>query len=60
IEKAGRTDDRLPALIELVLQLRNEARQRKDFAFSDKIRDALLKLGIEIKDTKQGTEWRFL
>ncbi|MGB9746948.1 MAG: cysteine--tRNA ligase [Bacteroidales bacterium] len=59
-EKAGRTDDRLPALIELVLQLRNEARQRKDFAFSDKIRDALLKLGIEIKDTKQGTEWRFL
>jgi len=59
-EKAGRTDDRLPALVELVLRLRQEARQRKDFASSDRIRDALLKLGIEIKDTKQGTEWRLV
>jgi len=59
-EKAGRTEDRLPALVELVLQLRQEARQRKDFASSDRIRDTLLKLGIEIKDTKQGTEWRLL
>ena len=59
-EKAGRTDDRLPALVDLVLRLRQEARQRKDFASSDRIRDALLKLGIEIKDTKQGTEWRLV
>lgn len=59
-EKAGRTEDRLPALVELVLRLRQEARQRKDFASSDRIRDALLKLGIEIKDTKQGTEWRLV
>jgi len=59
-EKASRTDDRLPALIELVLKLRQEARERKDFATSDRLRDALLKLGIEIKDTKQGSEWRLL
>jgi cysteinyl-tRNA synthetase len=45
-------------LIEYVLQLRLEAKQNKDFATSDRIRDALTKLGVEIKDTKDGFEWK--
>ncbi|MEI6639253.1 MAG: cysteine--tRNA ligase [Chlorobium sp.] len=46
------------AVMELLLQLRAEAREQKDFALSDKIRDLLLiKSGIEIKDTKEGASW---
>jgi len=44
-------------LIELILSYRNHAREKKDWALSDKIRDELLALGIEIKDTAQGSTW---
>lgn len=59
-EKSAGTDNRLSAVVELVLRLRREARERKDFALSDRLRDELGKLGIEIKDTKNGTEWRLV
>lgn len=45
-------------LIEAILQLRKEARERKDFGMSDRLRDELMKLGVEIKDGKGGVEWR--
>ncbi len=44
-------------LIDMVLNLRLEAKKNKDFATSDKIRDELTKKGIVIKDTKEGFEW---
>lgn len=44
-------------LIELVLNLRMEAKARKDWASADMIRDKLNELGVEIKDTKEGSEW---
>ncbi len=44
-------------LIDMVLNLRLEAKKNKDFATSDKIRDELTKKGIVIKDTKDGFEW---
>lgn len=44
-------------LIDLVLNLRLEAKKNKDFATSDKIRDELTKKGVVIKDTKDGFEW---
>jgi len=47
-----------PQLVELLLQIRQEMRTSKNFAMSDKIRDELLEIGIEIKDTKDGTEWK--
>jgi cysteinyl-tRNA synthetase len=37
--------------------LRNEARENKDWALSDKIRDELLALGIQLKDGKEGTSF---
>jgi cysteinyl-tRNA synthetase len=46
-------------LIEVLLEFRNEARLRKDFSTSDKIREQLHKLGIRIEDTKDGTQWEF-
>jgi len=39
----------------LLIDIRNEARAKKDFATSDKIRDQLVELGIQIKDGKDGT-----
>lgn len=45
----------LGGVMELLIQLRNEARANKDFATSDKIRDELGALGIQLKDGKDGT-----
>ena len=45
-------------VVDLVLELRNEAKQRKEWAVSDKIRDALQKAGFEVKDTKDGVTWK--
>jgi cysteinyl-tRNA synthetase len=44
-------------LMELLLNMRIEAKQNKNFALSDKIRDELVKLGYQIKDKKDGFEW---
>lgn len=44
-------------LIDLILNIRLEAKKNKDFATSDKIRDALTNKGVTIKDTKDGFEW---
>jgi cysteinyl-tRNA synthetase len=44
-------------LIRLLTELRNELRQRKQFALSDMIRDRLTEMGITLKDTPQGTIW---
>ncbi len=45
-------------LIDMVLNLRLEAKKNKDFTTSDNIRDELTKKGIVIKDTKDGFEWK--
>ena len=44
--------------IELLLEMRREAKARKDWATSDLIRDRLGEIGFELKDTKEGTEWK--
>ena len=44
--------------IDLLLNMRLEAKQNKDWATSDKIRNELTALGFEIKDTKDGFEWK--
>lgn len=46
---------KLSGTVELLIRLRAEARDNKDFATSDKIRDQLLELGIQLKDGKEGT-----
>ncbi|MBK8845214.1 MAG: cysteine--tRNA ligase [Bacteroidetes bacterium] len=44
-------------LMQLIVSLRADARSRKDFAASDKIRDELLRIGIQLKDGKEGVTW---
>ncbi|HPC99164.1 MAG TPA: cysteine--tRNA ligase, partial [Bacteroidales bacterium] len=55
-EKGGR-GELTGRLIELLLDIRNEARNKKDFATSDAIRDGLKRLGIIVKDRKDGVDW---
>jgi cysteinyl-tRNA synthetase len=47
----------LDGLVSLALEQRTAARDRKDFATSDAIRDELAKLGVVIEDTAQGVRW---
>ncbi|UGU17106.1 cysteine--tRNA ligase [Sinomicrobium kalidii] len=47
--------DKLSGVVELLIKLRAEARANKDFATSDKIRDELAAMGIQLKDGKEGT-----
>ena len=47
--------DKLSGTVELLIKLRAEARINKDFATSDKIRDELIEIGIQLKDGKDGT-----
>lgn len=51
----GSDSDTMAGVIGLLIQLRNEARANKDFSTSDKIRDQLLEMGIQLKDGKDGT-----
>lgn len=44
-------------LIELLIEYRTQARAEKNWALSDRIRDDLAKLGIELKDTPSGITW---
>ncbi|MCH5231348.1 MAG: cysteine--tRNA ligase [Muribaculaceae bacterium] len=43
--------------IDLLMEIRSEAKARKDWATSDLIRNQLTSLGFDIKDTKNGVEW---
>jgi cysteinyl-tRNA synthetase len=57
---SGRRDHQLlDSMIDFVLRLRMEAKARKDWATADEIRNGLIEMGIEIKDTKEGYEWNY-
>ncbi|MCM1517660.1 MAG: cysteine--tRNA ligase [Pseudoflavonifractor sp.] len=43
--------------VDLLLEIRKEAKARKDWATSDLIRDRLKEIGFDVKDTKDGFEW---
>ena len=45
------------ALIKILIELRAELREKKEFELADSIRDRLAELGITLKDTAQGTIW---
>ena len=50
----------LDPLVELLLEIRQDARDQKDWDTSDKIRDRLKEINIEIQDTREGTSWKFV
>jgi cysteinyl-tRNA synthetase len=56
-QSASQGETRLQPVMDLVLDLRQEARTNKDWTTSDKIRDGLAAAGIVVKDGKEGTSW---
>lgn len=55
ISKNEAGTDKLSGAVDILIKLRQEARANKDFALSDKIRDELAAVGIQLKDGKDGT-----
>jgi len=55
MQESEKTTNRLDDVVALLIEMRNEARANKNFALSDEIRDKLLNVGIQLKDSKEGT-----
>ena len=53
-EESAAGDDKLKGVIQVLIELRKEARAKKDWATSDKIRNQLAEIGIQLKDDKDG------
>lgn len=53
----GESEAMLNGLMNLLIGMRQDARERKDWATSDKIRDTLTELKLQLKDGKEGTTW---
>ncbi len=56
-ETAGANMKPFEGAVDLLLEIRSNAKQQKDWATSDLIRDKLAALGFDVKDTKSGFEW---
>jgi cysteinyl-tRNA synthetase len=63
LESAQQTDNnthKLDAVVRILIDMRNEARDNRNWALSDKIRDELIEIGIQLKDGKEGTTYSLL
>jgi len=59
-DEKGKDDSHLiDYLMDTILEIRKQAKENKDFATADKIREELEKLNIQIKDSKEGSSWLF-
>ena len=57
-EKSSSGNDELvEGLMQTILDIRKEAKNKKDWPTADKIREHLTSLNIEVKDTKDGAVW---
>ena len=58
--KSSKSNDAaIDGLIKLALEQRQAARERKDFAAADQIRDQIASLGITVEDTSNGPRWSY-
>ena len=56
-EATGNNTQLLDGLMQMILDVRAQAKANKDWATSDKIRDSLSALGVSVKDGKDGATW---
>lgn len=56
-EKAQEANDLVTPLVELLLEMRTQAKAAKNWAESDRIRDRMTEMGIRVKDRKDGYDW---
>ncbi|KUO49938.1 MAG: cysteine--tRNA ligase [Desulfitibacter sp. BRH_c19] len=59
-DNSNSSDGLVDDLMEILLQLRSDARQQKQWAIADKIRDSLKEKGIVVEDSPQGTKWKLV
>lgn len=57
VAESGDNNDAYKKAVDLLLEIRLQAKQNKDWVTSDKIRNELTAIGFSIKDTKDGFEW---
>jgi cysteinyl-tRNA synthetase len=57
---AGAGDQLADTLMKFIIQLREDARARKDYKAADALRDGLKERGVLLEDTPQGAQWRRL
>ena len=56
-EEEQKDDNQFDEVMQFLIELRQQARENKDFATSDKIRDRLVEMGIQLLDGPKGTNW---
>ena len=56
-EQAGNQGELVNNLVKMIIDLRQQSKDNKDWQTSDNIRKQLTELGITVKDTKEGTDW---
>ena len=54
-KESDSNNDKLEGTVNMLIEMRKQARDNKNFALSDQIRDQLITLGIQLKDGKEGT-----
>jgi len=59
-QQAKQSNNHSDKLVELLLNIRLEAKKNKNFSLADNIRDQLSGMGIAITDTKDGFSWEFI
>ena len=59
-EQTNNYNDKLDGVLQLLINMREEARANKDWTLSDKIRNELLTIGIQLKDGKEGTSYNVI
>jgi cyanophycinase-like exopeptidase len=57
VEQSGPSDDDLDPLLQVLIELRSGLRERGEWALADGLRDRLLGVGFELRDTPEGTVW---
>ena len=57
-EKGYESKNEISKDINDLIELRNQAREKKDFLKADEYREKLKEMGIEIEDNQSGTKWR--
>jgi cysteinyl-tRNA synthetase len=58
LEDAAGSSDLTEGLLNLIIEIRQAARKKKDWAAADRIRDGLKELGLILEDTSQGVRWK--
>ena len=55
----GKSDGDIESFIQLLIDLRSELRESKQYTIADSLRNRISDLGVILEDTAEGTKWKF-